>query len=147
VTRANNRTTISLTAIVVVHVIVSVVHGAAHAGADVPLSAAQSLFILLVILGGPLAGLVIHVKRPGSTGAWVIAATMAGALAFGVVNHFAVDGADRVDHVAGAWAATFQATAGLLAAIEAAGVAIGIAAAIQLLGRVRGTETADGRSR
>ena len=146
-TRANNPTTISLTAIVVVHAVVSIVHGAAHAGADVPLSAAQRLFILLVILGGPLAGLAIHVKRPGPVGAWVMAATMAGALAFGVVNHFVVDGADRVDHVVGAWAEVFRSTAGLLAAIETAGVIAGIAVAVRLLGSVRGTETADRRSR
>jgi hypothetical protein len=129
VTRTNTRINISLTGIVGVHAAVSIVHGAAHAGAGVGLSPAASLFVLLVILGGPIAGLIIHSKQVGPTGAWVIAMTMAGALVFGVVNHFALDSGDRIDRVAGPWAATFRTTAALLAPIEATGVAIGIAAA------------------
>ena len=63
-------------------------------------------------------------------GAWIVAASMAGALVFGLVNHFIVDGSDHVTHVAAEWRSLFGVTAALLVVSEAAGVAIGVWAAI-----------------
>jgi len=51
---------------------------------------------------------------------------MAGALVFGLINHFIIDGSDHVAHVAAAWRTQFSVTAALLVVLEAAGVAIGI---------------------
>jgi hypothetical protein len=68
-----------LTAAVLAHLVVSFVHGAAHAQANVPLSLAANLFVYIVILAGPLIGLALT-WRAERIGSWLIAVTMAGAL-------------------------------------------------------------------
>ena len=117
-----------LIAIVLLHLVVSMVHGSAHSGAHIPLSRAANLFVFGVILAGPLLGLALAwpARR---IGAWVIAITMAGAFVFGVVNHFVLAGPDHVTQVAESWRPMFTATAVLLAATEAlaSGLAIRIA--------------------
>jgi hypothetical protein len=114
-----------LTAIVLGHLMLNVAHGAAHAGAGIQLDRGSALFVLLVIGVGPIAGLALSSVRPRS-GALVVAATMAAALVFGVVNHFVVVSADHVTQVDARWRALFGSTAVLLALVEAAGVAVGI---------------------
>ena len=54
----------ALTAVVLIHFAINVVHGRAHEGAQVPLSSAGTLFVYLVILAGPLAGLGVWRWRP-----------------------------------------------------------------------------------
>ena len=114
-----------LTALVVAHLIISVVHGTAHARADVPLSRAGTLFVFIVIVGAPLAGLALMwaVERAG---ALLIAIAMAGSLVFGVLNHFVFASPDHVTHVAGQWRALFATTAVLLTLTEALSVGIGL---------------------
>jgi hypothetical protein len=116
-----------LAAAVVVHLVISLVHGAAHAQAHVPLSRGGTLFVFIVILAGPLVGLALTwpAERLGN---WLIALTMAGSLAFGVVNHFVLDSADHVAHVQPEWRVLFAATAVLLALTEllGSGLAIGV---------------------
>lgn len=117
-----------LAAVVLGHLVVSIVHGAAHSGAAVPMTLAANLFIYIVILAGPLTGLWLSRSRPAA-GAWLIAATMAGALVFGVVNHFVIASPDHVSQVAEPWRPLFGTTAMLLAVFEAMGVVIGITSA------------------
>jgi hypothetical protein len=114
------------TIIVVAHLAVSLVHGAAHSGAAVPLSALQNVFVWVVILAGPLAALwLIRTGRP--LGPELLALTMGGSLVFGIVNHFVIESADHVAHItADAWRLPFQLTAVGLALLEAAGTAVGI---------------------
>ena len=114
------------TIIVVVHLAVSLVHGAAHSGAAVPLSALQNVFVWVVILVGPLAALwMIWTGRP--LGPELLALTMGGSLVFGIVNHFVIESADHVAHITSdAWRLPFQVTAVSLALLEAAGTAVGI---------------------
>jgi hypothetical protein len=107
------------------HLAVSLVHGAAHAGAGVPLTPAGARFVLIVIEIGPLAGLAWARIRPREGGA-IVAATMTGALVFGLANHFLIAGADHVSHIAGPWRALFGSTAALLFVTEAAGVVAGL---------------------
>jgi hypothetical protein len=107
--------------VVLGHFAVTLVHGAAHASANVPMTPAANVFIVLVIIAGPLAGLALLLIRP-VLGAWVIAASMAGALLFGIVNHFVIDGPDHVSHVAEHSRRLFSATAILLAITETAGI-------------------------
>jgi hypothetical protein len=118
-----------LTTIVLLHLAISIVHGQAHAGAAIPLPLASTLFVYIVILAGPLAGLALTRWRPVA-GAWVVAASFGGALVFGLINHFVIAGPDHVDHVAAAWRGLFRATALLLVASEAIGVAVAIRSAI-----------------
>lgn len=115
----------ALTAVVLVHLAINIMHGRAHTGAQVPLSPAGALFVYIVILAGPLIGLGVWRWRP-RLGGWIVAVCMSGALVFGLVNHFIIDGSDHVAHVAMEWRALFGVTAGLLVACEALGAAIGI---------------------
>src|SRR5205807_10525213 len=80
-----------LTAAVLVHLVVSIVHGAAHAEAHVPLSRAANLFVFGVIVAGPLVGLGLAWSTE-AIGSWVIAITMARDLVFGCGNAFGLVG-------------------------------------------------------
>lgn len=119
-----------LAAAVLSHLAVSIAHGTAHTGANVPLSPADTLFVFVVILAGPVAGLALTwpAKRIGS---WLIAITMAGSLVFGVVNHFVLASPDHVSHVARQWQPLFAATAVLLALTEALGSGLAIRLALE----------------
>jgi hypothetical protein len=114
-----------LTALVLVHLVISIVHDAAHSEAHVPLSPAASLFVFGVIVAGPLVGLALAwpAERIGS---WVIAITMASAFVFGCVNHFVLAGPDHVSQVAERWRPIFTTTAALLAAMEGLASALAI---------------------
>jgi hypothetical protein len=117
-----------LAIVVVGHLVISVVHGAAHSGARIPMTLAANLFIYIVILAGPLIGLGMAIARPVA-GGWVVAATMAGSLVFGIVNHFVIASPDHVSHVADEWRTLFTTTAVLLAVFGIAGLVVGISSA------------------
>jgi disulfide bond formation protein DsbB len=119
-----------LAAVVLTHLALSVVHGMAHSGAQVALDRAGTLFVYIVILIGPLAGLAVSRWRR-QLGAGVVALTMSGSLVFGLINHFIIQGTDHVSHVAPAWRSLFASTAALLVVVEAAGAAIGLRDAVR----------------
>jgi hypothetical protein len=123
----------ALAAIVFAHLAISIVHGQAHTGAHVALSPAAAAFVYIVILAGPLVGLGVSRRQPRA-GAWIVAASLGGALVFGLINHFIIAGPDHVNHVAAQWRALFGVTAALLAASEAIGAATGIWCALRPVG-------------
>jgi hypothetical protein len=125
-----------LAALVGIHLLIAIVHGAAHSGAAVALSASATAFVWVVIMAGPLAGLFIAVTRSPRSGAWIVALTMAGALVFGVVNHFVVASPDHVLHVAAPWRLMFGATAVGLTVVEAVAMAAGVWSASTLQRRM-----------
>ena len=107
-------------AVVIGHLVISLLHGNAHSGAHIELSSLATLFVFAIILAGPLVGLALTwVSR--RTGGWVVAITMAAAFAFGVVNHFLLTSPDHVTQVASEWRPLFASTAALLALSEALG--------------------------
>ena len=124
----------SLVVLVLVHLAISVLHGRAHTGAHVGLPLASALFVYIVIVAGPLVGLAVLPWRPDA-GAWIIAASLGGALLFGLANHFIVAGADRIDHVAPEWRMLFGVTAALLMVTEAAGAVLGVRFARRIVRR------------
>ena len=124
--RAGRRTW--LIVVVLAHLVVAIVHGAAHAQARVPLSPEANLFVFIVILSGPLIGLALTWVAE-RTGAWIVAVTLAGALVFGVVNHFVFESPDHITHVDPEWRTLFAATAILLAVTEALGSGLAIRSA------------------
>ena len=114
------------TVIVVAHLAVSLLHGAAHSGAGVALSALQNAFVWIVILAGPLVALwMIWTGR--RFGPELLALAMGGSLVFGIVNHFVIESPDHVAHIVSeAWRQPFQLSAAGLAILEAAGTAVGV---------------------
>lgn len=120
-----NTRVIALTLVVIAHFGITIAHGAAHTTADVRLGPLGLAFVVIIIMIGPIAGLV-WMRWNRTAGAWLIAAAMAGALVFGFVNHFVIDAADRVDHVMGPARTMFQVTAALLFLSEAAGAWLGV---------------------
>jgi hypothetical protein len=120
-----------LVGLIAAHLVISFVHGAAHAGAAVPLSPAANLFVWLVILAGPLVGLLVWRWLDRRAGVWIVAATLAASFVFGLINHFVIPGADHVAHVADGWRVMFGFTAVLLAVTEASGSAVAIWSAVR----------------
>jgi FtsH-binding integral membrane protein len=114
-----------MAATVLVHLLVSMIHGAAHAWASVPMSQAANLFVFVVILAGPLIGLGISF-RTRLYGGVVVALTMAASLVFGVVNHFLIDSPDHISHIATPWSRLFVTTAVLLTITELLGLAFAL---------------------
>ena len=116
--------------LVAVHLAVNLIHGAAHSGADVPITVLQNAFVWIVILIGPLVAVWL-MRTNRRFGAELLALTMGGALIFGLVNHFVVDSVDHVSRVTNeTWRLPFQLSAALLLFLEAAGVWIGGAAIV-----------------
>jgi hypothetical protein len=111
--------------LVAAHLIISIVHGTAHAGANIPLSRAANLFVFIVIVAGPLAGLALMWSAQRA-GALVIAIAMAGSLIFGFLNHFVFVSPDHVAHVASQWRPLFATTAVLLTLSEALSVGLAV---------------------
>ena len=114
---------LSLGAVVFVHLVVSAFHGTAHDRAHVPLALWANVFVYVVILAAPLAGLALTWWN-ARVGGWVIALAMAGSFVFGVVNHFLLSSPDHIAHVDPQWRPLFTVTAVLLAPTEALGVVL-----------------------
>jgi hypothetical protein len=125
---------IALAAVVVLHLLVSVVHGWAHGMAGVAGDAPSMAFVVIVIFVGPLVGLAWMWKN-AVVGARIIGVTMAASLLFGLVNHFIIASPDRLDYVVGHAQPLFGATALMLVLSEAAGSVLGFS-----YGRARKTE-------
>jgi hypothetical protein len=113
-----------LAGVVILHLILNAIHGLAHTRAKVLISTASTLFVFIVILIGPIAGLIIQRTFQPRAGALVIAITLAGAFFFGVANHFLIHGADHVSQVAEPQCALFGITAASLAVTELFGSAL-----------------------
>jgi len=114
-----------LAVVVIAHLAISVVHGTAHAQANILMSRLANLFVFVVILAGPPIGLA-WTLRSRRTGAWLVAITMAASLVFGLVNHFVLSTPDHVSHVEPRWQPLFATTAVLLAITEALGSVLAI---------------------
>lgn len=119
-----------LAAAVLGHLVISLAHGGAHARAHVALSRIGGLFVLTVILAGPLVGLALAwpARR---LGAWIVALTLGASLVFGVVNHFVRISPDHFSQVDAVWRPAFTITAGLLAITELLGFGLAIRIARQ----------------
>ena len=111
--------------VVIVHMLVVFVHGAAHKQLSVELPAWAGIYVLCIVGVGPVAGLLLLRSSRQRTGATLLFTTMSGALLFGLWKHFVAHGPDHVmDLEAGAWRVPFQATAVLLAVSELAGAVV-----------------------
>lgn len=114
------------TAVVVVSAAVNVAHTASHAGQHLMhLPAWQPVYIAVVIYATPVVAAVLLWTRRRLAGAWLLVASMAGSLVFGLLYHF--PGPDNVfTQPSGTWQATYQVTAVLLSLTHVIGVSVGL---------------------
>lgn len=114
-----------VTVAVVVHLVVSVLHGQAHKRLGVGLSSWQLVYVYAVIFFGPLIALAVSFTRYTTTGLWLLLLTMLGSLVFGFCYHYVVISPDHVAHLPpGEARHTFRVTALLLLITETLGIVI-----------------------
>ena len=124
----------SLTAVVLGHLIVNIVHGQAHTRLGVGLSNWQQIYVITVILLAPLVALALSFTRYARAALWLLLVSMLGALIFGLCYHYVIISPDHVAHLPlGDARGLFRVTAVLLLVTEALGVAV----AGMVLARVR----------
>ena len=112
-------------ALILIHLVVSTLHGWAHQAAIVKLTSFGYVYVTIVITLGPLVAAGFLVTRKQKTGALLLALSMCGSFIFGVWYHFLSNTTDNVTQVHGPWHSTFLWTAIALAVIELAGTVIG----------------------
>lgn len=115
------------TVFVLIHLVVNFLHGRAHTELQIGLSSFQLLFVVGVIMIGPLLAMVLLWTQRQRLGLVLLTASMAGACLFGLYYHFVVPSPDHVAHVpAGFWGDLFRMTAVVLAVMEGLGAAVGL---------------------
>ncbi len=115
------------TAIVMLHAIAHGLHGLAHGKIPISLSSLQSLFIVTVVFLAPIIAAVLLWTSFYRIGHWLLVSSMAGAILFGIYNHFLIISPDHVSHVSfTGWGLLFQITAVLTLIVDGLGCWIGI---------------------
>jgi hypothetical protein len=122
-----NRTNKYAAVLVLAHLLVNIVHGAAHRELHVTLPPAGMLFVMIVILLCPLLALVLLWTPQNRLGLLLLTVSMAASSVFGLYNHFLVRGPDHVSaQTSDAWGTAFVLTAYLLFLTEALGTFLGL---------------------
>ena len=114
-------------AIVIAHLLVSIVHGLAHRQLRVSLPPSSSVFVIVVVLILPLVAMALVWTTQKRLGLILLSLAMFGSLLFGLYHHFLAAGSDHVhSQPASPWGITFVMTAYLLLITEAIGAYVGI---------------------
>ena len=121
----------ALVAIAVVHLAVQAAHAYSHIVADVPNTALQQVFIVLVVTIGPLAAALIALRWSLRLGAALLAASMVASFAFGYLLHFVFDTPDLHTNVVGDHSGIFFHSALNLAMVELVGFVYGLTVALR----------------
>src|SRR5258708_23568641 len=87
-TTPNSKLVSYATAIVVLHTLVTLVHGAAHVSESVYGSVLDTIFIVVVIWFAPIAAILLLRMRRWEMRAVIFLVATAGSLLYGVYNHF-----------------------------------------------------------
>lgn len=110
-------------AAVVLHAVVVLIHGAAHDQLKIGLSPAGNVFVIAVILVSPLIAAGMLLSPYARAGAWLLAVSMLGALAFGGYHHYIAMSPDHVTQTPDTtWGTIFRVTAALLVVTELLGL-------------------------
>lgn len=116
--------------VILIHLAISLVHGLAHSRLGIGLNAAQEIFVGAVVTAAPLVAGYLLWKNKLYSGGALLAASMAGALVFGVFYHFIAPGADNVNHQfplgPAIWKGLFDQTATGIAGLEVLGTVLGL---------------------
>jgi hypothetical protein len=113
-------------ALILIHLVISIVHGTAHQGAMVALTTFGNIYVLVIITLAPLVAAALLFTRKQKLGALVLALSMFGSFIFGFWYHFLSSTNDNVTEVHGPWHSTFLWTAIALAVIELTGAFVGL---------------------
>jgi hypothetical protein len=114
-------------AAVVVHALIVLAHGIAHAELGVELSVLQTGYVVVVIAVAPIVASVLLWTRLSRPGWFLLTVSMAAALVFGIYWHYVAISPDHVSHLPeGSFAGAFRFTARLLVFSEAFGTVVGI---------------------
>jgi hypothetical protein len=101
-----------------VHLCVSAAHGTCHAALGIWPGPADAVFIAAAVYASPAAAILFS-RRPA--GRFLLAASMAGSLAFGVHHHFLIVSPDHLSVLPpGGWGEAFRATAVASLPVDAA---------------------------
>jgi hypothetical protein len=112
--------------IVVLHILVVIPHSIAHTMMQIDVNAWQNIYIVLVILIGPVVSGIL-LLRTSRSGLFLLALSMAGSLVFAVYYHFVAPGPDNVAFLhPHPWTQAFRVSAILLAVVESGGVLVGV---------------------
>ena len=113
-------------ALAILHALVVTPHSIAHTVLHIDMNQWQTVYIVLVILIGPIVSAALLWKLPNA-GFALLGLSMAGSFIFGGYYHFIAEGADNVASLhAHPWTFTFQISAVLLAVTELAGTVVGM---------------------
>ena len=125
--KERHNTALLSTVAVIVHLVVSIVHGRAHERLVVGLSNWQNIYVMTVIVVAPLIAMALIWTRYAHSGLVLLVISMAGSLIFGVAYHYVVISPDHVSHIPpGDAQGLFRMTALLLVLTEVFGVAVGL---------------------
>jgi len=122
-----SRTRVYVSAVVLAHFAINVIHGAAHQRLQIGLSPLESAFVIAVILVLPLLAMVIAWTRWKRLALIILAISMFASFLFGLYHHFIAVSADNVNsQPATSLGAIFRLTAYGLLVSEAIGCAAGL---------------------
>src|SRR5687767_10032353 len=111
--------------LILIHLVVSTLHGWAHQAAMVTLTTFGYVYVGVVITLTPLVAAAFLFTRRKKIGALLLGLSMLGSFVFGFWYHFLSQTNDNVTQVHGPWHSTFLWTAIALAVIELAGTVVG----------------------
>jgi len=112
-------------ALVLIHLVISTLHGLAHQAAMVSLNTFGYIYVMVVITLAPLISVPLLFTRSQTVGALLLALSMFGSFMFGVWYHFLSSTNDNVSQIHGPWHSVFLWTAISLAIVELAGTLAG----------------------
>ena len=112
-------------ALILIHLVVSILHGWAHQGAMVTLTTFGNVYVAVVITLMPVVAAAFLFTRKKKIGALLLGISMLGSFIFGFWYHFLSQTNDNVTQLHGPWHSTFLWTAIGLAVIELAGAIVG----------------------
>jgi hypothetical protein len=111
--------------LILIHLVVSILHGWAHQAAMVTLNTFGNVYVGIVITLMPVVAAAFLFSRKKKIGSLLLALSMLGSFVFGFWYHFLSQTNDNVAQVHGPWHSTFLWTATALAVIELAGAVVG----------------------
>jgi hypothetical protein len=115
------------TVVILLHLLITIVHAAAHVQLHVDLNRPAMLFVVGVIVLCPLIALWLLWAMQTFAGLILLAGSMSASLVFGAYHHFYAAGPDQIgSYVSGFWPLAFTASAYGLAITEACGTYVSV---------------------